>query len=72
MRTAVHRKWHSHLYILGDMGCTAVRVNSSRLYTCAKGVIPHTAACCTAVRIEWYNIYVCTDEVVLSVRVYMS
>ena len=51
VRTAVHREWcvlhsravyiarHSQLYICTDAGCTAVRVDSSGVYTCMEGVI---------------------------------
>jgi hypothetical protein len=51
VRTAVHREWcvlhsravhiarHSQLYICSDAGCTAVRVDSSGVYTCMEGVI---------------------------------
>ena len=53
VRTAVHREWcvlhsravhiarHSQLYICSDAGCTAVRVDSSGVYTCMEGVISH-------------------------------
>ena len=51
VRTAVHREWcvlhrcaahiapAAQLYICSDAGCTAVRVDSSGVYTCMEGVI---------------------------------
>ena len=72
VRTAVHREWcvlhsravhiarHSQLCICSDAGCTAVRVDSSGVYTWLYGRCHLTR---TAVRIEWYSLYACTRRI---------
>jgi hypothetical protein len=72
--TAVHREWcvlhsravhiarHSQLHICSDAECTAVRVDSSGVYTCMEGVI--ISPVCT-------HTVLCTDRVIQFVRVYI-